>query len=247
MKKLFKILGILLLLGIIILAVLYFTNNETQPKGNAGEKAELLAQKILKAVNAEAWDTTNFVTWTFRGERNYIWDRKRHLVRVSWEEKEVLLNPNEISGKAFSNGPAILGNEGDKLVKQAWSYFCNDSFWLLAFTKLYDKGVERSLVQLEDGREGLMVRYASGGVTPGDSYLWLVDDNGLPTSWKMWVSIIPVGGMEFTWEDWKTLPTGAKVATNHKSKALEIPLTNLKAGQTLGDIGIEKDIFKELN
>jgi hypothetical protein len=31
--------------------------------------------------------------------------------------------------------------------------------------------------------------------------LYLVDENYIPKAWRMWVSIIPVGGIETSWED----------------------------------------------
>jgi hypothetical protein len=33
----------------------------------------------------------------------------------------------------------------------------------------------------------------------------------LPKAWRMWVSIIPVGGLETTWEDWKTFQNNLKL------------------------------------
>ncbi len=91
-----------------------------------------------------------------------------------------------------------------------------------------------------------MVSYTSGGVTPGDSYLWILDENGLPESWKMWVKIIPVGGMEFTWEKWTELSTGAKVATYHHHKLLDLDISNLKAATSLSAFGLQDDPFQPI-
>jgi hypothetical protein len=41
-------------------------------------------------------------------------------------------------------------------------------------------------------------------------YIWLVDET-IPKAWRMWVSIIPVGGIETSWEDWKTFQNNLKM------------------------------------
>ncbi|MGS0527908.1 hypothetical protein ACU8V7_24695 [Zobellia nedashkovskayae] len=95
-------------------------------------------------------------------------------------------------------------------------FFNNDSFWLVAPFKVFDSGTQRSLVTLEDGSNALMITYSSGGSTPGDSYLWHLGPNGLPESYQMWVSIIPIGGLKATWDDWKIMESGAFLPTSHK-------------------------------
>ncbi len=245
MRILKWILGII---GVILLGLFIFVkvSSQSMPEGTTGAEADALANKVLAAIDKPAWDTTGVVQWTFPGGHDFLWDRTRNLVKVNWEGHEVLLNPDEISGKAWKAGKEITGDEGDKLVKEAWGYFCNDSFWLNAPAKVFDPGTERRIATLEDGRKALLITYASGGVTPGDSYLWILDENGLPTSYKMWVSIIPIGGMEFTWEDYTTLPTGAKIAKTHKSKFLGIDITNLKAANDMASFGLSNDPFQPI-
>lgn len=236
------------IIAVLFLALFIFikVSSETMPTGTTGAEADALANKVLAAIDKPAWDTTGVVQWTFKGAHHFLWDKKRNLVKVNWDDNEVLVVLDETTGKAWKNGVEVTGDEGDKLVKAAWSHFCNDSFWLNAPAKVFDPGTERSIIDLPNGKKGLMITYKSGGVTPGDSYLWMLDDNGLPTSYKMWVSIIPVGGMEFTWEDYKTLSTGAKIATNHASKVLGIDITNLKAATDLASFGLSNDPFQPI-
>ena len=246
MKRIGKfLLGIFVIFALIIGALfLYF--NETEPAGTISPDADIVAQKMMDAVNKTAWDTTGVIQWTFKGIHTFLWDKKRHLVKVTWDENEVLLNPNEISGKAFQNGRTLNETEGDKLVKEAWKHFCNDGFWLNAVVKVFDPGTTRSLVDLPDGKKALKVSYASGGVTPGDSYLWILDENFRPTSYKMWVGIIPIGGLEFTWDKWKTLSTGALISTFHDGGILKLDISNLKAAADIKDFGLEKDPFEKM-
>lgn len=126
----------------------------------------------------------------------------------------MILEPATQSGVVL-NGENYSAEESTAFINTAWNYFNNDSFWLCAPYKLFDPGKERSLVTLKDGREGLMITYTSGGSTPGDSYVWILDDYQMPVAIKMWVSILPIGGMEFTWENYQTLSTGAMVAQDH--------------------------------
>ena len=240
------------LLGIIAilflgLFIVFQLSSESKPTGTTGAAADALANKVLAAINKPAWDTTGVIQWTFRGAHDFLWDKKRNLVKVNWGENEALVTLDETTGKAWKNGVEVTGDEGDKLVKAAWGHFCNDSFWLNAPAKVFDPGTERSIVDMPDGSKGLMVTYKSGGVTPGDAYLWNLDANGMPTSYKMWVSIpvIP-GGLAFTWDDWTTLPTGAKIATNHASKVLGIDITNLKAATDLTSFGLSTDPFQPI-
>ncbi len=238
-----------LFLGVLIAAVFLFIwlKSEPLPKGKTGPEAEALAQKVLAAINKTAWDSTGAVTWNFAGRHDYVWDKKRHFTEVRWEDYRVLINLHEVKGIAYKGGEAIVDKtENDKLVQQAWEYWANDSFWLNAPAKVFDGGTTRSIVKLEDGSDGLMITYSSGGVTPGDSYLWILDENGLPKSYKMWVKIIPIGGAEASWENWKTTSTGAKIASYHKLGPLDIEISNLEGKTTLMELTDGKDIFAEL-
>ena len=69
----------------------------------------------------------------------------------------------------------IKDEQLDVLRGKAYSFFCNDSFWMIAPFKAFDEGVTRTIVMSKEGNQNLLVSYASGGVTPGDSYLWILD------------------------------------------------------------------------
>ena len=99
MKKVLKFTFFLCLLFFIVFLML----DKPLPSGEEGLRARNLTEKIQKAVNKDAWDTTNFVKWTFQGKHHYMWDRKRHLVQVQWDNYMVLLNPNTMNGKVFAD------------------------------------------------------------------------------------------------------------------------------------------------
>lgn len=245
MKKIFKWIGIVLGMLILGIVVIGLVSNEPKPQGTTGPAADALARKMEQAINKAAWDSTRYVQWTFAGRNSFIWDRERELVQVNYGKTKVLLRLANQTGIVFEDGKQLDKEAAKGELEKAWAFFCNDSFWLNAPAKAFDAGTERAIVPLENGEEGLMITYNAGGVTPGDSYLWILDKNGLPKSWKMWVSIIPIGGGEFSWEAWETLSTGAKVATLHKGM-LELPITDLEGGQTFEALGLEEDPFGAL-
>jgi len=244
LKWLLGIIGVLAVIGLIA----YLVMNESLPKGEQGPEAEALANKVLTAINKDAWDKTGVIQWSFPGGHDFVWDKNRHLTEVKWANNRALINLKTVKGKAYTDGKEVTGAAGEKLVKEAWEYWCNDSFWLNAPAKVFDGGTERRVVNLKDGSKGLLITYKGGGATPGDSYLWMLDENGLPNSYKMWVSIIPLGGVSATWADWTTLPTGAKIAANHELSigGMKIPITNIKAAATMAEFGLSDDPFKAI-
>lgn len=206
MKKFFKVLGSILGLLIIAVLIFYFVKNESLPTGVKGKEADELAKKMLSAMNYEAFKTTEVLEWSFRGKHFYTWKKQEGKVAVSWDEHKITLDLNDPS-KSSGGTP--------ENIQTALDYFNNDSFWLIAPYKVFDEGTERSIVQ-QDGKDALLVTYTSGGSTPGDSYLWSLDSNYMPTSYKMWVKIIPIGGVSATWNNLTVTPSGIKLPTKHQ-------------------------------
>ncbi|MFK7899947.1 MAG: hypothetical protein AB8B61_04230 [Cyclobacteriaceae bacterium] len=229
MKKSIKVL-ITVLAGLVLLAIFFFVRtNEPLPKGEKGTRADALATKLLQAVNAEAYDTTRYLEWHFRGIHHYQWDKKLHEVRLNWDNNAVTLYPNSPErNQVYQGGKELYEEKKKELIDKATDFFNNDSFWLVAPYKVFDEGVERRLV-VHEGREALLVTYTGGGSTPGDSYLWILDSTGLPERFKMWVSIIPIDGVEGTWEGWKTTESGAILSSKHKLFGLTLDMGEIKA------------------
>ena len=213
MKKVFKILGGLFLIVVIALTIFYFKNNESLPKGKQGIEADALANKMLNVLNYEAYKNTRFVEWSFRGKHFYKWDKQQNIVEVSWNTNKVVLHTKESHNSKVYIDDSLV--ENTEILQKAIDYFNNDSFWLVAPYKVFEEGIERRVVKHED-KDALLITYTTGGSTPGDSYLWILDDTGKPVKYKMWVSIIPTGGMEATWNDWITTESGALLPTKHE-------------------------------
>lgn len=248
MKKFLKWTGIVLLVLVALAFIAGWIASEPLPAGTAGPEAEALAEKMQAATAQAAWDSTHYISWDFgSGRHQLLWDRQRKLVQVSWSDNKVLLNTQSLDGLAWEDSQQLEGSAARKKLDEAWAIFCNDSFWLNAPGKVFDPGTARKLVELENGEQGLLVTYSSGGVTPGDSYLWILDDAGRPVRWKMWVNIIPIGGISSSWENWQELPTGAMVATHHKMGFYDLVLSDIKAGDSWRQIGLQADPFTAMH
>lgn len=228
MKKLLKIGGLLILGLVLALVIAGWISHQPVPTiSESGTSADALAQKMETAVNKAAWDTTRFVNWTFRTGTSYQWDKEQHEVIVSWDGFVVRLYTPDQTGSVWENGTMVTdGAAKQAALQKAWSQFANDSFWLCAPMKAFDPGTRRDIVKLEDGSDALLVSYSSGGVTPGDKYLWILDANGLPKAWQMWVNIIPIGGLRFEWIDWSEA-TGPRIAQDHPSSLFNVPIQAL--------------------
>jgi len=220
-KKILKIIAGLVVFitlpSLLFIGFLYFKYNEDLPQGKQGVEAEILAVKMLDALSFEAYKKTNYIEWTFRNKHHYKWEKDKNICTVYWEDYKVVLHLNNPeNSKVFVHNFSVKGDMEKELLKKAIDNFNNDSFWLVAPYKIYDLGTERRLVTLENGDKGLLITYTSGGTTPGDSYLWILDDKGKPKSFKMWTSILPLKGIEASWSDWITTESGAQLPTFHK-------------------------------
>lgn len=232
-KKILKIVaGLIVFLTlptVLLFGFLYFKYDEDLPVGQPGEKAEILATKMLSALDYEAYQSTNYLEWTFKNRHHFKWNKKENNCDVYWKNYRVHLNFNSIDkSEAFENDIKITGEEANELIENATKLFNNDSFWLVAPYKIFDPGTERSIVTLKNGKQALMVTYTSGGSTPGDSYLWHLDPNSKPTSFQMWVDILPIGGLEATWDQWTTTESGAQLPTFHKFLFVGLEITDVK-------------------
>lgn len=237
-----------LLLGILAALILaWFIFDEKEPVGTSGPQAEALADAVMEAVNHQAWDSIPIIQWTFRQSRSFQWDKRTHQCVVQWDQNRVLLDINDQDGIAYAGEQQLEGKEARDLIRTAWDLFNNDSFWLNAPVKVKDPGTTRSVVQTEDGQPALLVHYTTGGSTPGDKYLWILGEDHKPIACKMWVDILPVGGVKFTWENWQTLPGGAIISTHHKLRGLELDISDIKVADDWSDLGYQENPLAAIN
>lgn len=207
------------------------------PIGQSGEKAEALADQIEASINKAAWLETGIVLWTFAGGE-HIWDRSRELHEYKRGGKRIQHSLRSREGRIYKGDDWESIKAGSRAEQKAWDSWINDSFWLNPLVKLRDEGVSRQAV----GDHQLLVSYSSGGNTPGDAYLWTLDERGRPSHWNMWVSIIPIGGLGCTWDNWIQLRTGAWISTAHNWGGLTLTLDDVDGAAHWSDI-FEADPF----
>lgn len=208
------------------------------PSGEPTAEADAAARALIAAVDGEAWARTGAVTWTFAGRHTHLWDRQRtmHQLVSDGGDTVVRYSLTTMKGVATVKGEAAGPEKTEKLIQSAYAAWINDSFWLNPVVKAFDEGTVRIRVPLEEGGQGVMVQYREGGLTPGDSYLWIPGPDGRPKAWRMWVSIIPIGGLEASWEGWTQLSTGAWVSTSHKIGPMTLALTDVKGAASVVEL-----------
>lgn len=228
LKKIGKAIGIIIVVLVLISVSLYLVYNEPLPEGERSPQADSLAESMLEAINHEAYQNTRFLEWDFAGH-NYKWDKQRNMVEIFWDDREVTLYTKAPDSSVVKvNNEFIQDPNRTEIVKGATARFNNDSFWLVAPHKAFDPGTERRIITLENGEKALLVTYTSGGTTPGDSYLWLMDASGRPMAWKMWVSVLPIGGLKSTWESWEKTESGTLISTRKKFLFIDLVFNNVK-------------------
>jgi hypothetical protein len=245
MKYIKWILGTILFIfiaGWIVVQIL----SEKRPPVNPTPEADRLADQVMDEIGKEAFDSLPMISW-YLGDHEYLWNKKTNQAMISWGKMKVMMNLDQVDGIAFKGGEKMDADEDDHCIKQAWEYWCNDSFWAFAPFKMKDPGTTRTIVSNpKNGEQGLMVSYESGGVTPGDSYLWILDKNNQIIGFQLWVKILPIKGAYASWNDWKNYNGGIKLADTRKLSIVTIPISGFKIGESFKDFGYSEDPFKEI-
>jgi hypothetical protein len=212
-----------IILFVIGFTVIYFVFTRSMPDGVEGAKAEALTNKMLRALNHAEYKKLKTISWTYRDQNHYKWNKQDRNVLVSLPDVEVLLDFETDAHQVLRSGVS-----DSVAISQAISNFYNDSFWLAAPFKIKEKGTTRKYVETKDG-PGILVTYASGGVTPGDSYLWVLDENYRPKYWRIWTSNVRIPGLKFEWSNWQQI-NGVWFATSHPGPGpVSIDITDLEA------------------
>lgn len=240
MRKVLKILGALVAVLLVGFGALLAACVHSMPKdGVAGPEADAFARQIQATVRADDFAKIGAVRFTFKGSSHVhtiLWDRNRNLARVTWKDMKALVRMDKAAGRAWRGDRALDGDEAKRVLESAWKIFINDAFWLNPLPKLFDDGTTRKKVTV-DGKPALLVQYASGGATPGDAYLWLVDDKNRPRAWRLWVSVVKLPGLELSWENWTTIRGGAAIAQDHKVLGLtQVRIYDLTAAAKLDEL-----------
>ena len=231
--NLLKVFFLGLLLIFLFLGGSYLYLNKALPTGEKGAAADQLANQMLEALNYPAYKELDYIEWTFSRlgrERHYKWQKNKGLCTVSWDSISVKLATSRVNESIVKvNGVLYAGSKKNEFIRTAESKFNNDTFWLVAPYKVFDAGVERRLVRVNDAENALLVTYTSGGSTPGDSYLWYFDEMHRPKAFEMWVGLLPVGGLRATWDQWQTSTNGAYFPESHKILILNLSIDDLKS------------------
>jgi uncharacterized protein YxeA len=231
-KKILKIAIAITILLLLVLGGFYIAYNEPLPEKITAtvQEADDLANKMLEAVRYADYKNTRYLEWSFQnGKNRYKWDREKGTVVVEWGDHTVDLDlKNPQNSMVWEHDRPVKKEKAHKWIQKAIANFNNDSFWLVAPFKVFDKGTQRHLVAMEDGSKGLLVTYTSGGTTPGDSYLWRLGPNAFPVSFKMWAAIVPVGGLEVSWDEWTVVESGAFLPQSHKFGPITLKIGDLR-------------------
>jgi hypothetical protein len=178
------------------------------------ESGQPSADEIAKMVVEATGDPTALeeLAFTFMVEkggeelvrRRHVWQPKDGKLEVKAGEKTIelsQLNDHDMSKLAAdpkANAEAwkkIAADSTPEEAAEAWAWFINDSYWLLAPAKLMDPGVNRAL---DDGGR-LVLTFGEVGLTPGDRYALTIDrDDWKVSRWDFELESGRKGGFEWT-------------------------------------------------
>lgn len=190
----------------------------------------------------------------YRARRHHLWDtwegRYRYESRpVGGETRFVLFNVNTKQGDAYANGEKLAGEEAAKALKDAYSAFINDSYWLMMPWKWLDPGVNLKYIGPEEYSGELCdiveLSFEQVGLTPGDVYRGYVSRaSGLMIRWTYALKSGRAGDWDWEYVD----ASGIKLASNHRNAegATEIRMAPVSAWESMASESFFTDPAQEL-
>lgn len=196
------------------------------PVGSEGPAAESLAAKMLAGAAYEKWqNNTAAVSFNYREREDIFWDKKRGLAEVTFKKNRIQFRTDNYQSLCFSEEKPVDGEACSELTATAIKKFVNDTYWLNPAFHIKSPGAKWKTV--EDTK--LMVQYESGGVTPGDAYIFTLDDEGKIINMQTWASTIFIKGTHIPFSGYITTETGVPIATNHTVlKVVSVDLAHVK-------------------
>jgi len=230
---------------VVLISLLLVSSRRSVPASRPGEDAERLAAQVEERVGKAGFDKLAALSFYFvPGGRAHFVDLRRGFTEVAFAQSSnqyLVQYAKDGRGIVYKNRKLVSGQEALDTIPQAVKFFTNDMFWLNPFVQMRAPGAVRKIT--EDGE--LVVHYPEGGITPGDTYVIHTGPDGLPDHWKLWVRVLPLKGMQFTFEDWREIAPGVRVSLMHKSFFKDVELREVRGFLSYPDPE-NKDRFAEL-
>lgn len=222
-----------------------------------GRDADILARALQKSLNRSAWTNTGVIRWSLLGNQ-HLWDLRRGLVRTRFSDryaehealfdvdfKRYVVKSKSSSGPKANRWVTLSAEEAEPIAREARHYWFRDRFILEPSQSLFDRGIERYSVEVGKDKQSLLVHYRKGGEHPGDTFLWTIDDNGLPSGIRVWSEQLLVSGLEMTMDKWRILKTGLRISTKRAIGPVHIDI-KVSSAMSLTHLVGRHDPFKAI-
>lgn len=155
----------------------------------------------------------------------HLWNRRTGAYRLEMPVSSdslfvVLFDVETREGDVYLNGTPVDSTTQADQLKAAYRRFINDTYWLLAPTKLFDPGVQRTYVpdSSSAATDAIRLTFGDVGLTPEDQYwLFIDEETGQLQRWTFLLQDQDTP-RRATWTDYESLETPAgtiRLATRH--------------------------------
>ena len=160
------------------------SSKDTLPSFTPDQKTQTIIDNTVDVMGGyNKWNKLHYVSWTFFGVRDLLWDKHGNRVRIDSprDSSVYLLNMDNMTGRVLSHGEEVSHPDSlTKYLNVAKSIWINDSYWLSMPFKLEDPGVTTQYVRSDTtliGRDSdvLQLTFDDVGVTPQNKYEVYVD------------------------------------------------------------------------